>query len=299
MKESRLFQIVYCLLEKGHVTAPELAEKLEVSVRTIYRDIDALSEAGIPIYTDPGRKGGIQLLDGFVLEKAILSETEKRMILEALQSLSAIEAADNSVLKKVSALFQMQTESWFEVDFSGWGDMPRNKEKFELLKKAVMCHREVEILYMGSDGKSSRRKIQPLKLLCKTGAWYVKAWCLQKQDFRLFKINRMQEISLMQETFLPVDYPKENQVSSGNIRNIRLHFSSGMAYRVYDEFDASQIEKQENGDFIVTAEMPEDAWMIGYLLTFGDKVDILEPEYLREILAEQAKKIYDKNKKHK
>ena len=122
MQESRLFKIVYYLLDKGRATAPELAEKFEVSVRTIYRDIDALSGAGIPVYAEAGRNGGISLMDHFVLDKAILSGEEKQEVLALLQSLHTMRDTDGDrTLQKLSALFQADAESWLEVDFSGWG----------------------------------------------------------------------------------------------------------------------------------------------------------------------------------
>lgn len=296
MKESRLFQIIYCLLEQGQVTAPELAERFEVSVRTIYRDIDALSGAGIPIYAEAGRGGGIRLMDGFSLDKAMLSEAEKQTILGALQNLAAADSSESVVLKKLSGLFHMQTESWFEIDFARWGEVPKEKSKFELLKAAVMQHRVVQIVYAATNGGQTTRKIQPLKLLCKSGAWYVKAWCMEKQDFRVFKISRMVELILLEEIFLPMAYPKEQGSREMDLRDIVLRFSADAAYRVYDEFDASQIERQENGDMIVRAKTPEDTWLAGYLLSFGTQVEVLKPAYLRKVLAEQAKAVYEKNR---
>ncbi len=123
MQESRLFKIVYHLLDQGQATAPELAEKFEVSVRTIYRDMDALSAAGIPIYAESGRYGGIYLMSGFVLDRVVLSEKEKQEILTALQSLNVTKNTSGSqTLQKLSAMFQLHTEDWLEVDFSRWGD---------------------------------------------------------------------------------------------------------------------------------------------------------------------------------
>ena len=123
MQESRLFKVVYHLLDKGRATASELAEKFEVSVRTIYRDIDALSGAGIPIYAEAGRNGGIYLMNGFVMDKAVLTEEEKREILTALHSINSTSNIDNSqILQKLSAIFNVGSESWLEVDFSRWGN---------------------------------------------------------------------------------------------------------------------------------------------------------------------------------
>lgn len=147
MQESRLFKILYYLLDKGHATAPELAEKLEVSVRTIYRDIDALSGAGIPVYAETGRNGGIHLMNDFVLDKAVLSEEEKQEILTALQSINTTKNMNGSrILQKLSAMFQTGTENWLEVDFSRWGSNKFDNEKFELLKSAVIHCRSVKLI---------------------------------------------------------------------------------------------------------------------------------------------------------
>ena len=141
MQESRLFKIMYHLLAKGQATAPELAQKFEVSVRTIYRDIDALSGAGIPVYTETGRNGGINLMPDFVLDKAVLSKEEKDEILAALQSVNVAKNTGSSdILQKLSAVFSSHSENWLEVDFSRWGDIKQDNEKFELLKSAVIYH---------------------------------------------------------------------------------------------------------------------------------------------------------------
>ena len=134
MQESRLFKIVYHLLDKGQATAPELAEKFEVSVRTIYRDIDALSGAGIPVYAEAGRNGGIHLMNDFVLDKAVLSEEEKQEILTALQSVNSTNnMGSNQTLQKLSAIFHISSENWLEVDFSRWGNKGTDNEKFEFV----------------------------------------------------------------------------------------------------------------------------------------------------------------------
>lgn len=296
MKESRLFHILYYLLEKGQATGAELAEKFEVSVRTIYRDIDALSEAGIPVYAEQGRGGGVRLMEDFVLDKALFSNAEKQTILDAIQNLAVIEQAEGDVLRKLSALFGIQPENWVEIDFSKWGCAPWEEQKFELLKTAILSHRVVEILYAGANGSVKRRKIQPLKLLCKSGNWYVKAYCMEKRDFRIFKLNRILEAELLAETFLPMPFPEEDDGRDVELRDIVLRFSREGAYRVYDEFDISQITPQEDGTILVRSRMPEDVWLVNYLLSFGCDVTVVEPEYLREVLAEQARKIYEKNK---
>lgn len=182
MQESRLFKIVYYLLDKGQATAPELAEKFEVSVRTIYRDIDALSGAGIPIYAEAGRNGGIHLMSDFVLDKAILSEEEKQEILAALQSINyAQNSSSSQTLQKLSAVFHLSSENWLEVDFSRWGNKGTDNEKFELLKSAIIYQKCVKITYANSYGTISERIVQPLKMSYKSVSWYLKAYCMKNR----------------------------------------------------------------------------------------------------------------------
>lgn len=297
MQESRLFKILYHLLDKGQATAPELAERFEVSVRTIYRDIDALSGAGIPVYTEAGRNGGIHLLNDFVLDKAVLSEAEKQEILAALQSIHITRNMDGSrTLQKLSALFQLHSENWLEVDFSRWGNPGYDNETFELLKSAVIRHRNVKLRYAGSYEEIRERTVQPYKLVYKAKAWYLQAFCTEKQDWRIFKLNRILELEVLEEGFSQLNPPGPIETFEGEYPKVTLRFPKEMSYRVYDEFDKTQIQRQENGDLIVSANMPEDSWLIGFLLSFGTRVDILSPAHLKEAVAEQAKLIYEKNR---
>lgn len=297
MQESRLFKILYHLLDKGQATAPELAERFEVSVRTIYRDIDALSGAGIPVYTEAGRNGGIHLLNDFVLDKAVLSEAEKQEILAALQSIHITRNMDGSrTLQKLSALFQLHSENWLEVDFSRWGNPGYDNETFELLKSAVIRHRSVKLRYAGSYEEIRERTVQPYKLVYKAKAWYLQAFCTEKQDWRIFKLNRILELEALEEGFSLLNPPGPIETFEGEYPKVTLRFPKEMSYRVYDEFDKAQIQRQENGDLIVSANMPEDPWLIGFLLSFGTRVDILSPAHLKEAVAEQAKLIYEKNR---
>lgn len=296
MTDSRLFKILYYLLDKGHATAPELATKFEVSPRTIYRDVEALSSAGIPVYTELGRKGGIYLLHDFILDKTILSKNERQEVLTAIQSIAATGYTSVEELRiKLSAIFNISTENWLEVDFSHWGKSTCDNSKFEVLKTSIIQHKEIKIVYE-STNKRSERIIQPLKLSYKSKEWYLKAFCLKKQDFRIFKLNRILKLELLTQTFIPKLYPESENKLKQSYSRIVLLFSKEIAYRVYDEFEETQIKYQKNGDFIVSTKMPIDTWLIGYLLSFGSQVEIMEPKYLKKILAAQAQKIYEKNK---
>lgn len=297
MKESRHFQIIYILLQKGRVTAPELAEKLGVSVRTIYRDVNALSGAGIPVYVTTGRNGGVRILDTFILRKALFSETEKRTLITALQNLSAITGGDRTALSaKLSALFNTRAEDWLEIDFARWGNESSDNAKFERIKKAASERKALSIEYVSAYGERKTRKIFPLKLCYKAKDWYLKAYCAEKNAFRLFKFNRILADTVLDEGFASLEYPDETAAGCESCEKITLRFPKETAYRVYDEFTDEQVRETEGGSLTVTASLPVDAWLIGYLLSFGGSVDVIEPEYLRGVLASEAGKIVEKNK---
>ena len=202
MQINRLFEIVYILLDKKTITAKELSERFEVSVRTIYRDIDTLSGAGIPIYTTKGKGGGISLIEDFVLNKSVLSEKEQKEILMSLQSLNAMKFLEmEPVLNKLSTVFKKKSESWIDVDFSQWGSNEIEKEKFNILKTAILNTSVISFEYFSSYGEKTLRTIEPLKLIFKGQGWYLYGFCRVKHDFRIFKITRIKNLKLLNETF--------------------------------------------------------------------------------------------------
>lgn len=304
MQINRLFEIVYLLLNKKKATAKELAQHFEVSTRTILRDIDALSFAGIPIYTTQGKGGGISIMEGFVLNKAMISEEEQNQILFALQSLAATRQPDaQAALGKLKSLFDKTDVNWIEVDFSRWGSTAVDREKFELLKNAILKKQALSFSYASSYGNTGMRTVYPLKLIFKSKYWYLQAWCLPKNNYRTFKINRMRELTLQSETFADREFavpPMEPEVvDSPCLHTVKLRFSQHMAYRVYDEFSERDIVQNEDGSFAVELQLPCDEWLAGYLLSFGDGVEVLQPQSMRALLTEKAdniKNIYKKNK---
>ena len=293
MSESRLFQILYYLLGRGQATASELAEKFEVSTRTIYRDIDTLSSAGIPVYTTTGHGGGVQLVENFVLKQALLSKEDMQNILIGVQSLSAacLPEAD-AVIAKLQAIFQMQTSNWIEVDYSRWGcRTEKEKSSFELLKKAIQDRYQIQFQYYNSTGEFSERKCHPLKLIYKDKAWYLSAFCLKRKDIRLFRISRMRKLELTGQHFeeVPEERPSfSSQSSEEHLIVMNLSFSKEVAYRVYDSFDEEVITHSDER-LIVKVAMPEDEWLYGFLMSFGDKLTVLDPSYLKEELKKRFK----------
>lgn len=305
MQINRLFEMVYLLLDKKQMTVGALAAHFEVSRRTILRDIETLSQAGIPIYTAQGRGGGVFILDRFVLNKTTISEEEQNQILLALQSLSSAQLIDaGGTLSRLGALFRKQDTGWIEVDFSRWGNMDRDKEKFDGLKSAVIEKKAISFGYAGASGQNSARTVYPLKLVFKSRAWYVQAYCLEKEDYRTFKINRMSAIRTLPDSFAGQEFspPPIDGEYGGAIPLVplKLRFPPGMAYRVYDEFDEEEIAKNADASFTVTVTLPDGPWLYGFLLSFGTDVRVLEPPYVLAELsarAEKIKKLYSEPKR--
>lgn len=203
MRVHRLFQIVITIINKGTVTAKELAEKFEVSTRTIYRDIDELSAAGIPIYTVKGNGGGIALLDEYIMNKAFISEQESESLILALKTLQATNYPEiDVVLDKMNAIFsKIKVDDWIEVDFSHWGANKAIENKFLDIKQGILKRFTLEFDYINSYNHKTRRMVYPLKLFFKGQTWYLGAYCVTKEDFRIFKISRMKNLIIKNENF--------------------------------------------------------------------------------------------------
>lgn len=285
MQSNRLFEIIYILLNKKMTTAKELAGHFGVSQRTIYRDVDTLSLAGIPVYAEKGKGGGIRLLPDFVFDKSILSEAEQNEILSALQGLYRVENAEtDQVLKKLSTIFNKSAVTWLEVDFTEWGF--QNSEAFHDFKTAILERRIAEFEYYSTYGEKTIRRVEPLLLWFKSKAWYLKGFCLARQDMRLFKLSRVRNLTVTDETFSernllaaqpnPVDERQKRDVT------LTLKIAPEMTYRVLDDF--GEAEKQPDGSFIVTVTWPEDDWVYGSILSYGEYIEVLEPAYIREII---------------
>lgn len=297
MQTNRLFEMVYLLLERKTMTAKELAQRFEVSTRTIYRDVEVLSSANIPIYCSKGKGGGIHLLENFVLDKSILSETEQNQILFALQSLEKLKASDeNQTLDKMHRIFKKQSKDWIQIDFSSWGTSKEKDTTFAIIKEAILNCQVITFIYYNTYGQQKQRTVEPLQIWFKDKAWYLKAYCREKQDYRIFKIARMKHITKQEETFERT-LPKQPE-KSWEIKTVllKLQIDKKMAYRIYDEFEESQIQVLENGNFYITVEYPENDWIYGYILSFGEYIQVIEPEYIKEEIKKQLQKTLENYK---
>ena len=296
MKDNRLFRILYYILEKGKVTANELADKFEVSVRTIYRDIDSISSAGIPIYALQGKGGGIEIAEDFVLSKSLLSENEKQQIMSALQGLdNTTIQRENELLTKLSALFKMKNTSWIEVDFNNWQKNKMYEKTFDDIKSAILSKNIISFTYFSSNGKETDRSVKPVRLLFKSQDWYLYALCLLRNDFRYFKLSRIKNLEIHTEKFddnfedviLKKETPHENTV------NIKVKFDRKVAFRVYDELNG-EITEDNDGNLYTEIEIPNDYNLYNYIFSFGDEVEVLEPEEVRMQIKKMINKMAEK-----
>ena len=295
MQINRLFEIVYILLDKKTITAKELSEHFEVSVRTIYRDVETLSIAGIPIYTNKGKGGGISIIEDFVLNKSVLSEKEQNEILMSLQSLNAMKFLDvEPVLKRLSTIFNKESTNWIDVDFTQWGSDDSEKEKFNIIKTAILSTKIVSFNYFSSYGEKTLRTVEPLKLVFKGQGWYLYGFCKLKSEFRIFKITRIRNINSLNETFkrdIPINIWGDGDKSYKNkMVTLILKIDERMAYRIYDEFDQENIVKNPDGSFNVTTTFPEGDWIYGYVMSYGEYAEVIEPKDIREIIKRNLKK---------
>jgi len=241
--------------------------------------------------------GGISLLPDFVLNKSILSKQEQSEILSALHGLSNLRADDtNKVLQKLSTIFNSPMPNWLEIDFSEWS---RTDDFFNDFKTAIIERRIVEFDYYNSYGDKTFRRIEPIQLWFKSKSWYLKGFCLTKQGIRLYKLLRIKNPVITDEHFTERDLAaiSENPLDNWDKQpevTLKLRIAPEMTYRVHDDFIESEVEKQADGSFIVTAALTEDSWVYGFLMSYGKHIEVLEPEHIRNIVKDEAQEILKK-----
>ncbi|MGL4738709.1 MAG: helix-turn-helix transcriptional regulator [Cellulosilyticaceae bacterium] len=284
MQVNRLFEIIYILLEKETVTAKEMAERIEVSTRTIYRDIEVLAMAGIPIYMKKGKGGGISLLPDFVLNKTVLTEGEKNSIIAALKAVSLVDLSEkDAALGKLGSLFGGDQADWIEVEFTSWGNVDQEKQIFNTLKETILKKQVVRFAYASGKGEAIRREVYPLKLCFKGQSWYLYGYCTMRQDTRFFKLKRIKELETLEETFAmqaPRQIFGEDAVYEVSYIALKLRLAPQMAYRIYDE--CQNYEELEDGSFIAEVMYPEGEWIYSYIASFGEACEVLAPEEVRQ-----------------
>ena len=302
MKLDRLIGILAILLQRDKTTAPILAEKFEVSRRTINRDIDALCRAGIPIVTKRGADGGISILDGYKIDSTLLTSSDMQAILAGLRSLDSVSGTKRYVqlmdkLSAGSSEFVPGSDNIL-IDLSSW-HRESLTPKIECILGAIENRRTVSFEYTAPKGEG-RRKIEPYYLLFRWSSWYIWGWCELREDFRLFKLTRMTELKTEEvyET-RPVPLPdlSEERIFPRKYK-VRALFEPDCKWRLAEEFGTDSFEEREDGRLMFSYDFFSDAEnIVSWILTFGDKAELMQPQELRNVMRKTSEKISAKYNK--
>lgn len=304
MKTDRLIGILSILLQEEKITAPELAERFAVSRRTINRDVEDLCKAGIPIRTAQGSGGGISIMDGYRMDRTILTSRDMQMILAGLRSLDSVSGSRyySQLMEKLqsgSSAYIGGSDSIL-IDLSSWNKSSL-APKIEVIQSAIENRNLLEFRYYAPSGESSRT-IEPYYLVFKWSNWYVWGWCTSRKDFRLFKLNRMDGAAGTSCGFTcrnaPVPDLSNEKVFPGGIK-VKALFTPDMKWRLIEEYGLHCFTETDDGRLLFTADFTDMDNLVSWLLTFGAKAEVLEPAEVRNRIrrmAEALAKIYDKTK---
>lgn len=300
MKIDRLIGILSILLQKEKTTAPELAERFEVSRRTINRDIEDLCKAGIPIMTTQGTGGGISIMDGYRMDRTILTSKDMQMILTGLRSLDSVSGSRyyGQLMEKIqagSSEFISGKESML-IDLSSWykGSLA---PKIEVIQDAIENRHLLEFKYYAPTGESNRT-IEPYYLVFQWSSWYVWGWCSEREDYRLFKLNRMDRVAEAGQRFVCRDVPmpdlSSEKIFPGGIK-VKALFTPDMKWRLVEEFGPHCFTEADDGRLLFSADYTDMDNLVTWLMTFGAKAEVMEPKEAREMIrrnAEETLQIY-------
>ena len=296
MKIDRLIGILSILLQEEKTTAPELAERFEVSRRTINRDIEDLCKAGIPIRTAQGTGGGISIMDGYCIDRTILTSKDMQMILAGLRGLDSVSGKRyyGQLMEKIqtgSSEFISGRDSML-IDLSSWykGSLA---PKIEVIQNAIENRHIIQFMYYAPSGESNRR-VEPYYLVFRWSSWYVWGWCLERKDYRLFKLNRMDCVVETDRGFLRRDVPmpdlSNEKIFPGGIK-VKALFTPNMKWRLVEEFGPNCFTETDDGRLLFSADYTDMENLVTWLMTFGAKVEVLEPEEVRDIIRRNAEEI--------
>lgn len=295
MKVDRLVSIIMTLLDKKRMGAQELADMFEVSPRTIYRDIDAINLAGIPIRSISGVGGGFEIMPEYKIDKKVFSTADLSAILMGLSSLSNMVRGDELVnaLAKVKSFIPAEKAKDIEIktnqiciDLSPWIGNQNIQPYLEAIKAALQNCRLLSFEYIAHHGNKTVRTVEPYQLVLKSSHWYFYGYCYYRNEYRLFRLSRMSNLQIQQETFVPRNYQKPILAFEEILKamqtevKIRIHKSildRVLEYCTYDHFTPDGDEH-----YLVNFPFVENEYYFDILLGFGDKCECVEPLYIRE-----------------
>lgn len=313
MKLERLMAILVILINRRLVQAKELAERFEVSVRTIYRDIDALNQAGIPIITYQGAGGGIGLANGYRLDRNVLTNDEFAAIVTALRSLSTATAssreAHHHLVDKINSILSESGRSDVQaktnqliVDHAPWGGQHTHEDMQRVLKQAIEQLRLVRFIYHKVDNGQSSRIVEPHTLVLKGQHWYVYAYCLERASFRLFKLTRISGLAMLDTPFDRRELPggptpwDQDWYRADKLVELQLRFLPPARQAAMEVLGTDRLQLQPDGSYIAVVAFPEDNWVYRFILGFGEDVEVLSPPRLRNLIRDKALAIANRYK---
>ena len=285
MQVIRLLQTILILLSRKQVTAKELAERFQVSVRTIYRDVDALSLAGVPVYANKGRNGGIFLDESYHVSNALIEKEEQDDLFLALHLLQSVGLADTEeLLKKMGTVYDWS--EWLEVDLS---QTEITSQTFEQIKEALFNHCEITCIYHTEYGQTRLLSLAPKRVVYKYQTWYLLAWELGKEEWRLFPLKQIREVALKE----PINYSFPEEVLIFPQLTVRLRFSKRIAYKKYAEFADFDWKDNADSSFDASLTFAEFDDLYRFLIPLGKNVEILEPSWIREKVLNYVGSFYE------
>lgn len=299
MKKDRLYAMTLYLLNHGKSSASELANHFEVSVRTIQRDIDALCQAGIPVCAFTGTNGGYEILDDFKMNNQLASEDEYAYIATAMNGLKTVTnnpVADN-IYEKVAAISKHNNTGMI-LDFSVLREGDENL--LQMLQSAVKNRQVVKFSYTNNSGKTGNHCVEPIAVIYKWYAWYMLAYNQVKQDYRTYKLVRMEDVSITEDKFSKEHMPAETILNDCDdsykgkdlSTKVRLRCCGNAVYRIKEYLNGQLVETFENGTAIMEIHIVEnEQWWIGVVLSQGKEVEVIEPEHIKKRIIECAKDI--------
>lgn len=298
MKIDRLIGIITILLQQDKVTAPALAERFEVSRRTINRDIEDICKAGIPLITSQGYGGGISIAEGYKLDKTLFTEEELQTILTGLKGMDSVSSTSHlaKLLDKFSDRDnRIAAEDAIIIDLASHYQVPLS-QKIDVIKQAIKEQRAISFQYYYQKGEQLRT-IEPYHLVFKWSAWYVFGYCLDRMDYRLFKLNRLWDLMLTEESYASRTIPDDKLHFDHYFSSDKIHlsalFSPDVKYRLIEEYGIDSFSVVENGELLLEQDFASYENMRQWVFSFGNLVRILEPESLREDRLGVAKAILE------
>lgn len=304
MKIDRLVSIIMILLEKERISAQELAKMFEVSTRTIYRDIEAISMAGIPVLATSGSGGGIEIMKDYKVDKKIFSTDDLSALLMGLSNISGMVRGSEvaNALAKVKSFIPSEKAKSIElkasqiyIDLTPWEGNASVKNALEIIKKALQENRLLIFTYIDGHGSKTSRTVEPYQLVFKSRAWYVQTFCRLKNDYRLFRLSRMTELKMLEETFTPREYQKPfldfEETARSLQTDIKIRIHKSVLDRILDFCPYERLSQDGEDYYLADYPFFDSDYYYDMLLSLGDKCEILEPAHVREKLKQKIKNL--------